>query len=115
MPQYTFKCPKCGNEQTVTRVMADYDLPLNCEKDGKLMGRILLFNGRNKGCDAYPMASYAIGVDPSEVPAMREIDAKAGVKTEYSADGDPIFVSRGHRKQYLKAHGFHDRNSYDGH
>ena len=62
----------------------------------------------------YPMASYAVGVSPDEVPAMREIDAKAGLSVEYTGDGDPVFTSRGHRKKYLKAHGFHDRNSYNG-
>jgi hypothetical protein len=61
----------------------------------------------------YPMASYAIGVSEGEVPAMREIDKKAGLNVEYD-QGDPVFTSRGQRKKYLKAHGFHDRNSFDG-
>jgi len=62
----------------------------------------------------YPMASYAVGVGASQVPEQREADRKAGVPTEYTSDGDPIFTSRGHRKKYLKHVGFHDRNSYDG-
>lgn len=62
----------------------------------------------------YPMASYAVGINPDEVPEQRKLDEAAGVKTDYTAGGDPIFTSRGHRKQYLKHVGFHDRNSYDG-
>jgi hypothetical protein len=62
----------------------------------------------------YPMASYAVGVGASQVPEQREADLKAGVPTEYTSEGDPIFTSRGHRKKYLKHIGFHDRNSYDG-
>lgn len=62
----------------------------------------------------WPMASYAAGVSQSEVPAMREIDAKAGVPTEYTPGpdgGDPIFTSKRHRKEYMKAHQLYDRNA----
>ncbi len=59
----------------------------------------------------WPMDSYAAGVDPSEVPAMMKIDAKYGVKTDYTEDGDPVFTSKGHRKKYLKVHKMHDRNA----
>ena len=113
MPQYSFKCPKCKNEQTVTRVMADYDKPLKCEKCKAKMTRLLVFNSPKKRCDTYPYASYAVGIDPSEVPAQRKLDKAAGVPTEYK-HGDPVFTSRNHRKRYLKHIQFHDRNSYDG-
>jgi hypothetical protein len=65
-------------------------------------------------CDNYPMASYAVGVGISQVPEQMKADKQAGVPTEYTKAGDPIFVSRSHRKRYLKHVGFHDRNSYDG-
>lgn len=66
-------------------------------------------------CGNYPMASYAVGVGASQVPEQMKADKKAGVPTEYTESGDPIFTSRGHRKKYLKHVGFHDRNSYTGH
>lgn len=62
----------------------------------------------------YPMASYAVGVGASQVPEEREAARKAGVPTEFTSEGDPIFTSRGHRKKYLKHIGYHDRNSFDG-
>jgi hypothetical protein len=65
----------------------------------------------------YPMASYAMGGGACEVPAMMKVDREGGVPTEYTTGpdgGDPIFTSRGHRKRYLKLHGYHDRNSFDG-
>lgn len=59
----------------------------------------------------WPMASYAAGVSPGEVPAMREIDRQAGVPTEYTSDGDPILTSKKHRRDYMAAHGLYDRNA----
>jgi len=114
MAEYSFKCPECENEQTVTRVMADYDKPLKCEKCGTKMARLLSVSGKSRCGNGYPMASYAVGVGASEVPAAMEVDKKGGVPTRYTKDGDPEFTSRGHRKKYLKLHGFHDRNSYNG-
>jgi putative FmdB family regulatory protein len=114
MPQYTFKCPECEIEKTVTRPMVDYDKPLKCEICGAKMGRLLVFAGKSRGGNGYPMASYAVGIGACEVPAQMIIDKKAGVPTNYTKDGDPIFTSRGHRKKYLKHVGFHDRNSFDG-
>lgn len=58
----------------------------------------------------WPMTSVAAGVHPDEVPEMMKKDAAAGCKTEYTPDGDPIFRSRGHRRDYLKVHGMHDRD-----
>lgn len=68
------------------------------------------FGGKHP-CGTYPFASSAAGVHPDEVAAMREIDKKAGVPTDYDSDGDPIMRSRVHRKNYCRVHGLHDRNA----
>lgn len=110
MPLYTFKC-SCGHKQTVVRPMSESDLPVLCEIDGFTMQRDFKADfGKQHHADIWPMASYAAGVSPEEVPAMMKIDEAAGVKTRYTPDGDPVFESRGHRKKYLKVHGLHDRN-----
>jgi len=59
----------------------------------------------------YPMTSYACGVHAEEVPERMVADRQAGVPTEYSNDGDPVFTSAGHRNKYLKMRGIHDRNA----
>ena len=59
----------------------------------------------------WPMASYAAGVSPDEVPELQKIDRLHGVKTEYTADGDPIFTSKSHRKKYCEVHKLFDRNA----
>ena len=49
-----------------------------------------------------------MAVHPSQV-AEAEADAKAkGVPTSFLGDGRPVFTSRGHRREYLKAYGVHD-------
>ena len=58
----------------------------------------------------WPMTSYACGVHADEVPERMILDRQAGVPTEYSNDGDPIFTSAGHRHKYLKVRKIHDRN-----
>ncbi len=60
----------------------------------------------------YPFASTAAGVSPEQVPEIMKVDAQAGVKTEYTKGGDPIFTSANHRRKYLKVHGLVDRSSW---
>jgi hypothetical protein len=60
----------------------------------------------------WPIESSAAGVHPDEVPDMKKIDAKHGVPTEYTKDGDPSFTGPEHRRKYMKVHKMHDRNCY---
>lgn len=59
----------------------------------------------------WPMTSYAAGGHPDDIPEMQRIDKEHGVPTEYTNDGDPIFTSRKHRKEYCEAHKLFDRNA----
>jgi hypothetical protein len=87
-----------------------------CKADGTVMERDFKADfSKQRRCDTYPYASYAVGISPDEVPAQMKLDKAAGVPTNYDKGGDPIMTSRGHRKKYLKHIGFHDRNSYFGH
>lgn len=66
------------------------------------------------GHSGWPLASDALAVHPKQVAAMRELDKKKGVPTDYTPSGRPVFRDRGHRRAYLKAYGKIDRNSYTG-
>lgn len=58
----------------------------------------------------WPMVSDGLAVDPTQRDEA-VADAKAkGVPTEFNAEGQAILTDRGHRKRYMKAYGFHDRN-----
>jgi hypothetical protein len=111
MPQYTFICPKCKKSEVVVRSMKD-DSAVFCKADKTEMRRDFrdIF-GKQRRCNTYPFASYAMGVSLGEVAGMVALDKKLGVPTEYNGEGDPVMRSPSHRKAYVEAHGFFDRNA----
>jgi hypothetical protein len=62
----------------------------------------------------YPIKSVALAVHSKQVKAAQEDSVKRGVPTEFTKSGRPILRDAGHRKAYLRAYGYHDRNSYSG-
>lgn len=60
----------------------------------------------------WPLECVASGVNASQAGELREHLRRAGVPTEVSRDGNPIYTSAQHRRRALKARGFYDRNSY---
>lgn len=64
--------------------------------------------GQQLGC--WPMASEGAAVHPLQVGEAVESAKKRGVPTEFTSDGRPIFTGRDHRRRYLKAYAFHDRD-----
>lgn len=66
-------------------------------------------DGHRSSC--WPMTgSAALEITPDRIPEAMAIDAAAGVPTDYNRDGQPIFRDRGHRRDYMRAHGAHDRS-----
>jgi hypothetical protein len=64
-------------------------------------------DGHRPGC--WPILSDALAVHPVDIEEAREDSRIKGVPTDFLPDGRAILESRQHRKQYLKAYGFHDR------
>lgn len=62
----------------------------------------------------YPIESVALAVTRKRIPEQMKRDAERGVPTEYTKGGRPILRDAAHRKAYLKAYGYHDRNSFNG-
>lgn len=54
--------------------------------------------------------SYAMAVDPEDIPKAQAILAKHGVRTTYNRHGEPLIESRQHRNAHARAMGFYDRN-----
>jgi putative FmdB family regulatory protein len=112
MPVYIFHCEGCGAHSEETRPMSDSQKPKVCDC-GETMIRD--FAAEHGGVIAtpgnWPMESYAVGVNPAQVPEFMKFDQEHGVKTEYSRGGNPIFTDRAHRKRYCDAHGKVDRNA----
>lgn len=59
---------------------------------------------------AWPILSDAVGIHPDQVDEAREECKRLGVPTDFKDDGRVVFTSRAHRKEYLRAHGYYDRN-----
>ncbi len=66
--------------------------------------------GVNSPCHFKPIVSDALAVHPKQVQEATEDAKRKGVPTEFLPDGRPILRTRGHRRAYLRAYGFHDRN-----
>ena len=89
--------------------------------NGKVVSREEFMKG-NKGFDfgsgkfntvattAWPLVSDAMAVLPEQIGEAMALDRQLGVQADFTKEGQPIFRSRGHRKEYCQAHGFFDRN-----
>jgi len=62
----------------------------------------------------YPIKSVALAVHSSQVKEAQDDSVKRGVPTEFTKGGRPILRDAAHRKAYLRAYGYHDRNSFNG-
>lgn len=60
---------------------------------------------------AWPMHSYALGVNPDQRGEAYEHSKEIGVPTQFDRKGDAVFKSRKHRKDYCNAAGFYDRDA----
>jgi hypothetical protein len=60
----------------------------------------------------WPIECVASGVHPSQAGELREYLKKAGVPTDVTADGNPIYRDATHRKKALKARGMCDKSAY---
>ncbi len=58
-----------------------------------------------------PLASDGAAVHPNQVKEATEDARNKGVPTDFLPDGRPIFTSRTHRKNYLRAYGMFDRGA----
>lgn len=57
-----------------------------------------------------PLASEALAVHPRQIAEAEESARRKGVPTEFDSQGRPVFTSRSHRRQYLRAYNFHDKD-----
>lgn len=55
--------------------------------------------------------SVALAVHPDQIAEAAEDARKRGVPTEFTADGCPVLTDRDHKKRYLRAYGYYDRDA----
>lgn len=60
---------------------------------------------------AWPLCSEGAAVHPDQIPEATESAKNKGVPTSFTSDGCPIFTSRQHRKEYLRAYKMRDHDA----
>jgi hypothetical protein len=58
----------------------------------------------------WPIYSDAMGVNPEQIPEAIEKMEQAGVKMEYTGEGEAILTGPAHRKAAARVAGLFDRN-----
>lgn len=85
------KCPACSGQMNI-------DIAAQ-QKDIKSTGV------------GWPMVSDALGVHPAQAQEFGQFLREQGVPTEVLPNGNPVLVSREHRKKVCAATGMYDRNA----
>ena len=115
MPTYLYRDPQKNLVEVVMTIkeMLEKEVDGILIKDGVELTRDLCaeHSTEQRGCATWPMKSDACGIHPSQAGEYYEHSVKIGVPTQFdSRTGQAIFMDRAHRKKYLAARGFHDRN-----
>lgn len=58
----------------------------------------------------YPMTSDRSGVNPDQREQAIQTSIDMGIPTDFDHEGDAVFRSKGHRRDYVRAVGLLDRN-----
>jgi len=109
---YCFICDECFETKELHRSIEKRNDLVKCQCGKDMRRDIQAEQGGHRAInDTYPFASYALGIDPSEVAEHTAKDIANGVQTEYNGDGEPIFRDKSHRKKYCESYGYYDRNA----
>jgi len=91
----------------------DHIHPKGFKFHGQWYSRSLQAEGVNTpSASGWPIECIGSGVHPDDAGALRQCFNDAGVPTEVSNDGNPIYKNSRHRKAALKCRGLHDKASY---
>lgn len=111
MPMYSYTT---SSGTTVERHFPMGEAPKRVRVKGEYARKDLVADhvGRVVGRSGWPMWSMAMGVQPNQAAEAEAEAARLGVPTTFSREtGDCRFDNRAHRKKYLKATGYYDRNA----
>ena len=72
-------------------------------------------NGTKQTCNwSTPLESISLAVHPTQIPEFRKIDREHGLNIDYTTDGSPRLTREKQRRQYCRAHGYHQNNAFFG-
>ena len=109
--RYIYTC-KCGNETIKILPVSKFKQSIKCsECKGRMFINVVKQQKSVKDISCWPMESDALGVHPAQAKEYAEYLRSRGVPTEVNSEGNPILVSREHRRQVCDATGMYDRNA----
>jgi len=115
MPYYIYR-DEDGRQVELRMTVSEME---SREQDGRIQheGKTLVrdmsaeHSPQTGGCASWPMRSDAAGVHPDQSGDAYRHSESIGVPTQFDQrTGQAIFTDRNHRKRYLAARGFVDRN-----
>lgn len=109
MPIYCYR----NGQDVLDKVFLAGHAPKVIYEHGKAYERS--FSDEHCGVSAthgWPMECWASGVQPQDAQKLRDYFAKAGVPTEVTDRGNPIYRNPAHRRAALKCRGFRDNDSF---
>lgn len=104
--------------ETKDGTVVERDFPLGEAPKTVRVGRKIArrsFAAERKGVpptSGWPMECCASGVHASQAGELRKHFAQAGVPTEVTPQGDPVYRDKDHRRKALKCRGLVDKSSY---
>lgn len=121
MPTYVFTCEDCGESVEHVCSMAAVPESLRCQELDKdnwehVCGGTMRYDwrrthaGSHRGGDK-EYVSAAVGVQPEQRDEAYRESVAMGVPTQFNEDGDAVFTSRKHRRDYCRAMGFRDNDA----
>lgn len=113
MPTYCYKKPDGG---IIEEVFPRGEAPEGILTDnGRLARRCYQAEhaGRRRSAGSgWPLTCVASGVNAEQAGELYKFLKDAGVPTEVTRDGDPVYRDPHHRKRALRARGMFDKSAY---
>ena len=106
-------CYEAKDGLVIERVFPIGKAPKQISSRGKVFKRS--FSAENTAVPptkGWPIECVASGVNAADAQKLRDHFDKAGVPTEVSRNGDPIYRDINHRRKALKCRGLVDRTAY---
>ena len=112
MPNYCFKCLKCGKRREVVRIMRDSGLPETCVCGQEMNRDYPTERIGVRGDYNVPIVSDSMTFDAVDLTEHRRRFPDVEVVVDHARSARPVFRSLSQKREYLKARGWIDCNSY---
>lgn len=113
MPQYCFICPICHEQKEVTRPMKESQWSEMCKCGLPMQRDYIAEHGSVRGDYNKPIVSDSMAFNTQDLAEHRRRFPNIELKIDAAGHSAmPIFQSLSQKRQYLKARGFVDCNSF---